>query len=68
MDKVDQEYLNELLQTGGTTEQDKTIDVKVKDDGISIDEIQVRDCIKGEIASCDMRHRKTCLGLTICKL
>ena len=68
MDKVDQEYLNELLQTGGTTEQDKTIDVKVKDDGISIDEIQVRDCIKGEIAFCDMRHWKICLGLTICKL
>ncbi len=40
MDRVDEEYLQEILKSGG--EQDaKTNDVKIKDDGTTIDDILV---------------------------
>ena len=42
MDKVDAEYLNEILKSGNDKSEDaKSTDVKVKDDGVTMDEILV---------------------------
>ena len=43
MDEVDQQYLNELVQSTCQPDEDisKATDVKIKDDGTTIDEIQV---------------------------
>ena len=41
MDKVDEAYLNEILRMGGETEDTKSNDVKVRDDGTTIEDILV---------------------------
>lgn len=42
MEKVDQAYLDEILKTKGSTEDGKSVnDVKVEDEGTSIEEIKV---------------------------
>ena len=43
MDKVDQEFLDEMIKSGnyGESSEQKAADVKVKDDGTSLDEILV---------------------------
>lgn len=42
MEKVDQAYLDEILKTQGSTEDGKSVnDVKVEDEGTSIEEIKV---------------------------
>lgn len=43
MEKVDQAYLDEILKTQGSTEDGKSVnDVKVEDEGTSIEEIKVK--------------------------
>ncbi|KFM57383.1 Pre-mRNA-splicing factor 18, partial [Stegodyphus mimosarum] len=47
MEKVDQAYLDEILKTQGTTEDGKSVnDVKVEDEGTSIEEIKVEASAK----------------------
>ena len=41
MDKVDEAYLNEILRSGGETDDSKSNDVKVKDDGTTMEDILV---------------------------
>ena len=41
MDQVDQEYLKEMLQSSGSSEENPNADVKVKDDGTTYEEILV---------------------------
>lgn len=43
MEKVDQDFLDEILKANGTTKDGKSVnDVKVEDEGTSIDKIKVR--------------------------
>ena len=52
MDKVDEEYLKEILQHGSSSSrgngplQSRAHDVSVKDDGITLDNIKVSGCLK----------------------
>ena len=48
MDKVDAEYLDEMVHSGnyGESSEQKASDVKVKDDGMSYEEILVTSKIK----------------------
>ena len=41
MDKVDQQYLTELMQYQGEGGEARSVDVKVKDDGTTLPEIEV---------------------------
>lgn len=42
MEKVDEIYLNQILMAGGESEDAKSNDVKIKDDGTTFDDILVR--------------------------
>jgi hypothetical protein len=41
LDQVDQDYLNEIIQSTDNSDENQATDVKVKDDGITLEEIQV---------------------------
>ena len=47
MDEVDQQYLNEIVQSSGQSDEavNKAADVKTRDDGTTIEDIQVCDSL-----------------------